>query len=173
MFIPGQVQVGFRNQPWCAELKDIAFGTEGGKFVIPTVKYFVDHLKTKVQKDKSLFFSGPEKFEPTAKEYARKHGLHVVRDVADPVMTAKAESEGGHTETEYWRRVSTAYAKVSSGKAYVLLPGDPEKLKRVWHKGTLWDKAEWPVLQKSHTVPELLRVNVAMEPDGGTDIKKK
>jgi hypothetical protein len=132
------------------------------KFVLPSLQYLVNHMRPLVHPGKSLFFSGPGDYEFKARLYAHEHGLKVLSDLTDPAMTEAAADIGGRVQKEYWRLVSTAYSEVTTGPAYLLLPGDPRILRTAWHKGTLWDTVEWPILKKSSDVTGVFRLNPSM-----------
>ena len=138
--------------------------------MLPNSNFFFTRIKPLVVPNKSLFFSGPGDFKLTAKKYAVKYDLKVITDFADPTLTWEATDAGAEILHEYWRRLSLAYARASSGRAFVLLPDDP-LLGTTWYKGTIWDEVEWPLLRKSSAISEILRTNTLLTPTQGLNIK--
>ena len=139
--------------------------------MLPTVQLLAHRMRRLARPDKSLFFSGPGDYEFTARLYAQEHDLNVLVDFTDPTLTEEATDVGGPVLTEYWRRVSQAYSEVTTGKAYLLLPGDPQTLGAAWYRGTIWDTVEWPILRDSSAVTQILRINPTMSPAQAINIK--
>ena len=134
---------------------------------VPSIAEIVVEWKSKVQPGKELFYSLEKDGEKEAKAYALQHSLHTIWDHMDP----KILKEGTVQQTqEYFEYASTAYAQVVTGKAYVLLDGNPAKNPKVWQEGTIWDTVEWPELEKRSGV-EVYRVSPSTDPSEGVKIK--
>jgi hypothetical protein len=139
--------------------------------VLPTIQRIVQRMRPIVRPNKNLFFSGPGDYEFAARLYASQHDLNTITDFSDPDVADMAAEAGGTVQKEYWHRLSVAYAEVTAGEAYVLLPGEPAILRTNWYRGTIWDTVEWPILHGSRTVTRVLRVNPSMAPAQGLNIK--
>lgn len=163
--------VGVKHKLHCTKHNDVAFCI-AERFILPSLQFLVNRMKPLVQPGKSLFFSGPGDYEFKARLYAQKNGLKVLSELTDPAMTEAAADIGGPIEKEYWHLVSTAYSEVTTGPAYILLPGDPSILGTTWFKGTIWDTIEWPILEKSSAVTGVFRLNPSMLLEQAVNIKR-
>ena len=146
----------------------VDFATMSGQksgSAVPSVKEFVKQIQKKIVKNESLFYAGTGDFDRDALAYAQKYHLRTIFDFVDRAQTAGLTSA---QVTEFWNNASAAYAQVSCGNVYVLLPGDTSA-GTTWHKGTVWDSIEWPELRKSGKA-DVYRVNQNTRPENGRKI---
>jgi hypothetical protein len=133
---------------------------------VPSIAEIEADMRSKVKPGKELFYSLKTNGENEAKAYARKHGLHTIWDYLDKEILEKGNI--GQSQ-EYFESASIAYAKVVTGKTYVLLDGDPSKNSKSWAAGTIWDTVEWPELEKRSDV-QVYRISPSMDPSHGVQI---
>lgn len=115
----------------------------------------------------AIFWSGPDSstegdYGERAKRWAAKknNGYKILEQIwRKPSWPDRWTSKSipRADRHEFFDRISKALAKICKGKVYVMLPSDTTGTD--WFKGTIWDKYEWPRLQKNKRVKEVWRVN--------------
>ena len=113
----------------------------------------------KMGDDTSLFYSGPGSYAGKAKKWRNADkSRSSYKILGEKWVDPKWQDKWQNDETvskEFFNICSQAMAEASSGTVYVMLPSDTKGTD--WHKGTVWDKFEWPNLGSG--VTKVIRVN--------------
>lgn len=112
-------------------------------------------------RNKSLFYSGPGGYLKYAIPRSKEMGRYTWDDFFLDPQYLKAWSNAPASDFRKLEdNASAALAELSSEVVYVLLPNDTNG--RVWFKGTVWARIEWPALLNNPAVTKIMRI----DPDG-------
>ncbi|KAG5331660.1 hypothetical protein C0989_007640 [Termitomyces sp. Mn162] len=115
----------------------------------PDVEEIKQHIH--IGPDESLFYSGPNGYMRLADAQAKK----MSKKILDMAWTDRDLLKTKRKKT-FWKNASQAFAELSSGMVYVLLPEDVGI--NNFHKGTIWEEVEWPTLEKNVHVTKVIKV---------------
>ncbi|KAH0578946.1 hypothetical protein H2248_003129 [Termitomyces sp. 'cryptogamus'] len=115
----------------------------------PDIKEIKKHIH--IGPDESLFYSGPNGYMKLAGKQAKK--MH--KKILDMAWTDR-DLFNTRQNKAFWNNTSQAFAELSSGTVYVLLPEDIGI--NNFHNGTVWKEVEWPTLQQNLQVTKVIKV---------------
>ncbi|KAI9035079.1 uncharacterized protein KD926_004644 [Aspergillus affinis] len=126
---------------------------------VPSIARIKEELKNKTVKDSCLFYSGPQGYSYSSKatQWRNKPENRQYRllnmNWKIPEWTDQWKDDEDIKVLD--KRASQAMAELCAGEVVVILPSNTKGT--VWHKGTVWDKYEWPNL--SSAVTKVTRIN--------------
>ncbi|KAG6899900.1 hypothetical protein C0995_004754 [Termitomyces sp. Mi166 len=140
---------------------------------VPDVAEIKKHLH--VEPNKSLFYSGPGGYKAIADARAKTMGLKILetswKDLklngkvagsayVDSVTNGLSDIDEGR----FWDNASKAFAELSSGTVYVLLPANVHGPSNFFAK-SIWARVEWQALIDNPHVTKVIMIN----PDNKAD----
>ncbi|KAI1754931.1 hypothetical protein F4782DRAFT_492057 [Xylaria castorea] len=137
--------VPIHDDPTTLDIRVAALGKRGKTPPLPSIQDCKDHLK--VEKDTTLFYSGPGGYAKKARDAIKdKHrdylkGYKILGQLWTDNKWQDQWQNDEKASVDFFNICSQALAELSTGTSYVLLP---EGKGKDWKKGTVWDKFEWP-----------------------------
>ncbi|KAI0182775.1 hypothetical protein EV127DRAFT_448818 [Xylaria flabelliformis] len=153
--------VPIHDNPISLDIREVAVGKRGKTPPLPSVQDCKDHLK--VEKDTTLFYSGPGGYAKKARD-AIKHrdylkGYKILGQLWTDSKWQDQWQNDEQASKDFFNICSKALAELSTGTSYVLLPKGKG---HEWQSGTVWDKFEWP------NIPSATKV-IRIDPDNAKD----
>jgi hypothetical protein len=137
------------------DIRVVAQGKRGKTPPLPTVQDCKDHLK--VEKDTTLFYSGPGGYAKKARDAIKDRdylkGYKILGQLWTDNTWQNQWQNDEDASKKFFDICSQALAEISTGTSYVLLPKGKGK---DWQKGTVWDEYEWPHIPSNTKV---IRIN--------------
>lgn len=127
---------------------------------VPSIAEIKTHMHTPASiAGLSLFYAGPGGYAKLA--IARAKTFHPAKKLLKDVWLNSRYPDTWQNDPAdsklFFDRASAAFAQISSGDVFVLLPDDTKGTN--FHPGTVWVNEEWPNLESNHNVKRVIRIN--------------